>query len=280
MVEYTYDYLDRRIERKIDGDGSGGSNPADYYYNVYQGDNVALEIHDADGLADNLSSTGVVLEADAAVSHRYLYGAAVDEILTSEDASGEVLWGLADHEGTIRDVVDNAGVVQDHRQFDSFGNDTTATPRATDFLFGYTGQAFDQATGLYDYWHRWYDPQVGRMASEDPSGLTAGDLNLYRYVGNNPWNATDPTGLCYKQLGVSGFMAGYTSSSATGNAGIYDGSVDYSFSSTVANMSPIARLQPHLLRRTSPPSSSRHKPIGWLNRSAKCQDSWEPTVIR
>jgi hypothetical protein len=36
----TYEYLDRRIERKIDDDGSDGSNPADYYCNVYRGDNA------------------------------------------------------------------------------------------------------------------------------------------------------------------------------------------------------------------------------------------------
>ena len=37
-----------------------------------------------------------------------------------------------------------------------------------------------------------YDPTVGRFLSEDP---IAADINLYRYVGNNPLNATDPDGL-------------------------------------------------------------------------------------
>lgn len=40
-----------------------------------------------------------------------------------------------------------------------------------------------------------YDPTLGRWLSEDPVGFTAADPNLYRYVGNNPTNATDPTGL-------------------------------------------------------------------------------------
>jgi hypothetical protein len=34
----------------------------------------------------------------------------------------------------------------------------------------------------------------------DPLGFEAGDANLYRYVGNNPTNATDPTGLEEVQL--------------------------------------------------------------------------------
>jgi len=39
------------------------------------------------------------------LAHRYLYGVAVDQILAVEDDSGDILWGLADHQGTIRDVV-------------------------------------------------------------------------------------------------------------------------------------------------------------------------------
>lgn len=34
-----------------------------------------------------------------------------------------------------------------------------------------------------------------RFISEDPLGFGAGDVNFYAYVGNNPINANDPTGL-------------------------------------------------------------------------------------
>ena len=40
-----------------------------------------------------------------------------------------------------------------------------------------------------------YDPTVGRWLSQDPIGFKGGDPNLYRYVGNSPTNATDPSGL-------------------------------------------------------------------------------------
>ncbi len=46
-----------------------------------------------------------------------------------------------------------------------------------------------------DNLNRWYDPNVGRWISKDPIGFEAGDANLYRYVGNGPTNATDPSGL-------------------------------------------------------------------------------------
>jgi hypothetical protein len=36
---------------------------------------------------------------------------------------------------------------------------------------------------------------VGRFISVDPMGFGAGDTNLYRYVGNNSTNATDPSGM-------------------------------------------------------------------------------------
>jgi hypothetical protein len=39
-----------------------------------------------------------------------------------------------------------------------------------------------------------YDPTIGRWLSRDPIGEDGG-TNLYRYVGNNPVNLTDPSGL-------------------------------------------------------------------------------------
>jgi A nuclease of the HNH/ENDO VII superfamily with conserved WHH len=40
-----------------------------------------------------------------------------------------------------------------------------------------------------------YDPGIGRWLTEDPIGFSAGDDNLYRYVGNAPTDSTDPSGL-------------------------------------------------------------------------------------
>ncbi len=65
----------------------------------------------------------------------------------------------------------------------------------TTHQFGFTGRMFDTATGLQNNLNRRYDPAAGRWISEDPFGFAGGDSNLYRYVGNSPTNATDPTGL-------------------------------------------------------------------------------------
>ncbi len=40
-----------------------------------------------------------------------------------------------------------------------------------------------------------YDPTVGRWLSKDPIEFEGGDADLYRYVGNGPTDATDPSGL-------------------------------------------------------------------------------------
>ncbi|GAG28854.1 unnamed protein product, partial [marine sediment metagenome] len=155
---------------------------------------------------------------DPELAHRYLYGPAVDQILAVEDGSGDILWGLAGHQGTIRDVVeyDGQGAVLDtHVQYDAFGGFTGATLPSVDFLFAFTGRPVDLETGLYDYRARWYDPEVGRFLTEDPAGLSA-DANLYRYAGNSPVIYVDPSGLCktkstgsglYKAGSTGGFMA-------------------------------------------------------------------------
>jgi RHS repeat-associated protein len=66
---------------------------------------------------------------------------------------------------------------------------------AIDQLFEFTGRQRDGTTGLQLHGARWYDPEIGRWLSEDPSGFDGGDANLYRYVGNSPTNFVDPTGL-------------------------------------------------------------------------------------
>jgi RHS repeat-associated protein len=59
----------------------------------------------------------------------------------------------------------------------------------------FAGRPFESRTGLSDNRARWYEPATGRFVNEDPSGFKGGDANLFRYVGNDPLNQVDPSGL-------------------------------------------------------------------------------------
>lgn len=176
-VHYTYDAFDRRIAKSVDADGAGGATPTIERF-VYDGDQIAL-----------------VFDGEGKQLHRYLYGPRVDQVLADENAAGDILWPLADNQGTVRDLVSSAGTLLNHIRYDSFGRVTSQTNPAVTIQFGYTGRDFDVETGLNYYRARYYDPATGRFLSEDPSGFAAGDANLYRYVGNNSVNFVDPFGL-------------------------------------------------------------------------------------
>jgi RHS repeat-associated protein len=60
--------------------------------------------------------------------------------------------------------------------------------------YGYTGREFD-CDELYYYRARYYDPTIQKFLSSDPIEFLSGDFNFYRYVGNDPVNYVDPSGL-------------------------------------------------------------------------------------
>jgi RHS repeat-associated protein len=137
-----------------------------------------------------------VFDGSNTLIRRYLYGPNIDQVLADENVvPKQAIWALSDHQGSVRDWVNNTGVLQNHIRYDSFGKIVSQTAPALNPRFAYTGREWDGEIGLYFYRARYYDPTGGRLIGEDPIGFTAQDTNLYRYVFNSTMNRIDPTGL-------------------------------------------------------------------------------------
>ena len=89
--------------------------------------------------------------------------------------------------------------------YSPFGQASIATGSTLTFNLRFPGQYFDAETGLHYNYYRVYDPATGRYIQSDPIGL-AGGLNTYGYVGGNPDNHTDSSGLAIDFFVDIGFI--------------------------------------------------------------------------
>jgi RHS repeat-associated protein len=172
QATYTYDALNRRIGTDLAGTQT---------WTVYSGNTAD------DNVYADFSSSGALTE-------RYLYGPAVDELFARTSASGTSAWYLTDRLGSVRDIASTSGTVIDHVVYDTYGNIVSESNATNGDRFKWAGMAFDAAIGLYFDKARYYDPVTGRFIKQDPAGFGAGDVNLYRYTENDPTDLADLNG--------------------------------------------------------------------------------------
>jgi RHS repeat-associated protein len=128
----------------------------------------------------------------------------------SSSAQFGVQWLVTDQLGTPRMVFDQTGSLANIKRHDylPFGEDLVAGSRPTTPGYGasdgvrqkFTGYEHDGETGLEFAQARYYASMQGRFTGVDPMSGQVSDpqsWNRYAYVGNNPVNLTDPTGMNY-----------------------------------------------------------------------------------
>ena len=129
------------------------------------------------------------------------FGKGIERIIAG--STERKLFYHLDHIGSINIVTDEIGTAVEEIHYYPFGqiryDEGTANVR-----FKYTGQEYDEESGLYYFKKRYYDPMIGKFISPDllfvESPVTAlerqrlGELNVYSYALNNPLTYIDPSG--------------------------------------------------------------------------------------
>ena len=183
---YTYD-LDNRMKTAV----RAGTSAALMYdpegrlvkTSINGVDTVLL--YDGQNLAAEYDGAGKLVR-------RYVFGPGIDEPLVQYEGAGTAAknWLYANQQGSVVALANGSGATTSSQAYGPFG-ETNGAPASR---FGYTGQQYLAPLGLYYYKARMYSPALGRFLQTDPIGYKD-DLNWYAYVGNNPVNLTDPSGL-------------------------------------------------------------------------------------
>jgi len=126
-----------------------------------------------------------------------------DRDTNSDGMLDERLWVMHDASWNVVGLVDGSGAVIEQYTYDPFGVRTVydasyavrSGGSSYKWQYGFQGMRFDEVSGLNSAHERWYSPTLGRWVSNDPIQFTGRDGNLYRFVGNNPINQVDPSGL-------------------------------------------------------------------------------------
>ena len=182
LASYQYDAVGRR-----DVETKGGTATALYYNDKWQ---VIEERANGQTTAQNVWSP---IGSDKMVAHdtNPVNGVLTQRTYVQQDMIGNVTAAL-----------NVSGVVLARFLYTPFGQQTvydanwnslSASP--VDLPYGFQCYRTDFGLNLADARERVYVIGLERFAQNDPIGTAGGSNNLYQFVGNNPINATDATGL-------------------------------------------------------------------------------------
>ena len=203
-VSVSYDARNRCVKRVAPFTTGSGSTTT---YLVWDGWSLLAEYTTASGY----NGTGYVNQP-LAEARRYVHGARVDEILLAiAPTAAQTVHHVHDALGNVTALTDASGTVVERYTYDVFGKTTILNASGTVLSasaygnrFMFTGREWIAELNVYDYRNRMYAPGMGRFLETDPINYAAGDVNIYRYVGNHSVNSNDPFGLLDLGTGVPG----------------------------------------------------------------------------
>lgn len=217
---------------------------ASFTYNG-SGDRAKMEIRKNNNneiLRYYLNGNYEVDQTPAGVKERlYLGGDAYSApaVLVKESGSWNLYYICRDYLGSITQITNNSGVLQQELSYDAWGrlrspNTLVAfTPGAEPQLAlgrGYTGHEYLTMFGLVNMNARLYDPAVGRFLSPDPyvqmPDFTQ-SYNRFSYAMNNPLAYIDPDGE-NPLLFIGFFVGAYIGGVASNNGELNPVRWDYS----------------------------------------------------
>ncbi|MFJ5869518.1 RHS repeat-associated core domain-containing protein [Streptomyces parvus] len=111
--------------------------------------------------------------------------------LNSMTRGGKNHYYLTDALGSVVALTDEAGTKVNTYAYSPRGVQRAAATEQVPQPYRFAG-GYQDPTGLYHFAARYYDPNIGRFTSPDPSGL---EVNPYLYAQGDPVNLIDPSGL-------------------------------------------------------------------------------------
>jgi RHS repeat-associated protein len=178
-LEFTYDYIGRRVEKKVYSGSTGNWTLSEHkrfvYYNFEQ-------IEEVDALNSN------------AITNKRIWSGGK---LICDIRNNTLYYALGDANKNITDYVDASGTIQAHYEYSQFGKITASSGSgASDFDYRFSSEAFATETGLVYYNYSYYSPELGRWMKRDMIGEMGGE-NLYGMVRNDAINRFDYLGNDY-----------------------------------------------------------------------------------
>ncbi len=140
---------------------------------------------------------GALYEETNGVKTRHVF---VGDLKIASVTNLRPMYFHGDHLGGANVVTDKDGIKKEVTEYEPYGGFSRrdrygAGAEVASFYF--TGQRFDEESGLYYYNARYYMPEIGRFITADkiiPSATDAQSYNRYSYTRNNPVNFIDPSG--------------------------------------------------------------------------------------